>query len=51
MENRWTHIAFIRSDKTITLYINGQMDGMNSTVGWSVNNEDPLFIGSTPPKV
>lgn len=48
MENKWVHVGLVRGDKQISLYLNGQLDGMNYTMGWTVNNADPFFIGSTP---
>ena len=45
MDNKWVHVALVRGDKQISLYINGQLDGMNYTLGWTVNNKDDLFVG------
>jgi len=45
---RWTHVALIRVDKRLRLYINGIMDSVNTTAGSTVTNQQPLYIGNTP---
>jgi hypothetical protein len=46
--HRWTHIGLVRSDKKLKLYINGILDAVNATEGWSAPNDMPLFVGNTP---
>lgn len=43
--NRWTHIAIIREEKKVRIYVNGLLDAMGETEGLSIYNRDPLFIG------
>jgi len=45
---RWTHIAVVRTDRRIRLYVNGIIDAVAGTSGTSELNEGPLYIGSTP---
>ena len=45
---RWHHIAVVRTQSRIRLYINGIIDAVNSTVGWSETNQDSFFVGNTP---
>lgn len=49
--HRWNHIAVIRTQSKIKLYINGIPDNTNSTEGWTSPNKSPLYIGSTPAKL
>lgn len=45
---KWHHVAVVRTQARIRLYVNGIIDAVNSTQGWTVTNESPLYIGSTP---
>eukprot|EP00742_Colponemidia_sp_Colp-10_P000203 GILJ01000231.1.p1 GENE.GILJ01000231.1~~GILJ01000231.1.p1 ORF type:complete len:402 (-),score=42.09 GILJ01000231.1:91-1296(-) len=45
---RWTHIAVVRLDKKIRLYVNGILDVSNITMGFTSPNSMPLYIGNTP---
>ena len=51
MENKWVHIGVVRGDKSLSIYMNGQLDSMNNTIGWTVSNQDDLYLGSTPNKI
>lgn len=42
----WTHIAFVKSGSTITLYINGVQDGSASLVGSIATTVVPLSFGN-----
>jgi hypothetical protein len=45
---KWHHVAVVRTQARIRLYVNGIIDAVNSTKGWTMTNENSLFIGSTP---
>jgi len=46
--HRWTHLAAIAEGHSIRLYINGLLDGENTTHGTIVHNTGPLRIGGDP---
>ena len=43
----WTHIAFVRSGSTLTLFINGSSDS-TATVSTDYNAATSFFVGNTP---
>jgi hypothetical protein len=45
--NTWTHVAFVRSGTTLTLYINGVSD-VSATYSTNLNSGTSFFIGHTP---
>ena len=45
--NTWTHVAFVRSSTTLTLYINGVSD-VTATYSTNLNASTSFFIGHTP---
>jgi Concanavalin A-like lectin/glucanases superfamily len=45
---RWHHIAVVRTQSRIRLYVNGIIDAVNSTSGVTVTNSNSLFVGNTP---
>lgn len=45
---RWTHVGVVRTEKRIRLYVNGIIDAVNATEGWTTINTDPLYLGKTP---
>ena len=45
--NTWTHLAFVRSGSTFTLYVNGTSAASGATSGTIPSNGEPLVIGST----
>jgi len=45
--NTWTHVAFVRSGTTLTLYINGVSD-VSATYSTNLNASTSFFIGHTP---
>jgi len=45
--NTWTHLAFVRSGSTFTLYVNGASAASGTTSGTIPSNAEPLVIGST----
>jgi hypothetical protein len=45
---RWNHIALVRYDKKIYLYLNGILDNIIVTEGSTVPNSAPLFVGNSP---
>ena len=45
---RWSHIAVVRTQSRIRLYVNGIIDAVNATEGWTEPNEDPWYLGGTP---
>lgn len=47
-KNRWAHVAVVRTEKRIKLYVNGILDAVNATQGWTQLNENGLYIGGVP---
>jgi hypothetical protein len=47
-KNRWAHIAVVRTEKRIKLYVNGILDAVNATQGWTQLNENGIYIGGVP---
>lgn len=45
---KWHHIAVVRTQSRIRLYVNGIIDAINSTAGWTETNKNPFYIGNTP---
>lgn len=45
---RWHHIAVVRTQSRIRLYVNGIIDAVNSTEGWTVTNENNWYLGNAP---
>lgn len=45
---RWTHLGVVRTEKRIRLYVNGVIDAVNATEGWTSMNTDPIYVGKTP---
>jgi hypothetical protein len=45
--NTWTHIAFVRSGSTLTLYINGVSDS-TATLTTNLNATTSFYVGHTP---
>jgi hypothetical protein len=45
---RWTHVVINRIDKKARIYINGIMDSVNLTEGYSKPNKENWFVGATP---
>jgi hypothetical protein len=47
---RWTHIAVVRKSKSLQLFVNGILDGMNVTdsEGSTELNQGSLYVGNTP---
>lgn len=45
---RWTHVAVVRTQSRLKVYVNGIKDAVNSTEGQTVLNESPLYLGNTP---
>ena len=43
--HKWTHIAVVRFEKTIRLYVNGILDAVNITSGYSRPNTGVFYIG------
>ena len=46
--NRWVHIGVVRLDKKIRLYVNGILDSVLQTLGSTLSNDYPLYVGNTP---
>ncbi|MEM6800355.1 MAG: LamG-like jellyroll fold domain-containing protein, partial [Bacteroidota bacterium] len=46
--NQWTHIAYVKKDQTLELYINGSLDRQITLNGSSISNSGPLYIGDSP---
>lgn len=44
--NTWTHLAFVRSGGTFTLYVNGTSAAIGTASGTIPSNGEPLVIGS-----
>lgn len=45
--NTWTHLAFVRSGSTFTLFVNGTSAANGTASGTIPSNSEPLIIGST----
>jgi hypothetical protein len=45
---RWTHIAAVAEGHSLRLYINGLLDSENTTVGRTVVNKGPIYLGNDP---
>lgn len=43
--NQWTHIAIVRSSGTISQYINGVLDGQNTSLGGLSVNDSSIILG------
>jgi hypothetical protein len=46
--NEWSHIAAIKDEGEMEIYINGELDAEGQTGEVTVNNEQSLFIGNRP---
>ena len=46
--NQWTHIAYVKYDDTLSLYVNGQLDAQADLQGSTIANSGPLYIGKDP---
>jgi Concanavalin A-like lectin/glucanases superfamily len=46
--NRWTHVAVVKQEQKVKLYINGILDSIIIINGASVANNSPLYIGNHP---
>lgn len=46
--HRWTHLAVVRGERRIRLFVNGILDVSNLTDGGSVSNQNSLYIGGVP---
>jgi len=46
--NRWTHIAVVRQERKLKLYVNGILDSVIQTIGWTITNTSPLYVGNAP---
>ena len=46
--NRWTHIAYVKKDNVLELYINGERDSREQLSGAVKANEGPIHIGNSP---
>ncbi|HYF51322.1 MAG TPA: LamG domain-containing protein, partial [Planctomycetota bacterium] len=44
----WYHIAYVKEDKTLTLYVNGAIDSSVQLAGRTVGNTGPIYIGKDP---
>jgi len=44
---RWAHVALVRSEDKLLLYVNGLLDGETAS-GSGVKNEEPLYVGGVP---
>ena len=47
-QGRWTHLAIVRDEKKIKLYVNGILDSIAPTEGFTLSNEHNLYLGGTP---
>lgn len=45
---RWTHVAAVAEGHSLRLYINGLLDSENTTVGRTVINKGPIYLGNDP---
>jgi Tc toxin complex TcA C-terminal TcB-binding domain/Concanavalin A-like lectin/glucanases superfamily/ABC toxin N-terminal region/Bacterial Ig domain len=46
--NTWTHIAYVKSGRSLQLYIDGKLDSEVSLTGASLSNKGPLYLGKDP---
>jgi len=44
----WYHIAYVKQDKSLTLYVNGAVDSSAPLNGRSIGNTGPVYIGKDP---
>lgn len=47
-QGRWTHLTIVRSEYKIKLYVNGILDSIQPTDGFTMHNEHNLYLGGTP---
>lgn len=43
----WTHVSYVHDSGELKLYVNGLLDS-TATVGQSIGNDDPFYIGKSP---
>jgi len=43
-----THVCYVRRDRELTLFLDGEVDTTVSTVGTTVHDLGPLFVGNSP---
>jgi len=46
--NNWYHIAYVKQDKSLTLYVNGGVDSSVRINGQIQSNPGPIYIGKNP---
>lgn len=46
--NRWTHLAYVKNDTKLMLYLDGELDSIAVLRGESVTNPGPLYIANSP---
>lgn len=46
--DQWTHVAYVKEDNRLKLYVNGQLDRAIVLDGQSVANDGDIFVGDTP---
>jgi hypothetical protein len=46
--NKWTHVAYIKSGRSLQLYLNGKLDAVATLASDSVSNTGPLYLGKDP---
>lgn len=43
--DQWYHVVYVRTYTTNTVYVNGNFDNSNTYSGYSISNNDRLYIG------
>ncbi|MEM1446387.1 MAG: PQQ-dependent sugar dehydrogenase [Planctomycetota bacterium] len=46
--DQWTHVAYVKDDNRLKLYLNGQLDSVVVLDGQSVANDGDIYVGDTP---